>query len=242
MAGLSNVGIVSAFAAGAISFLSPCVLPLVPGYISYIAGQNVALAGQAVPPRARTLVLSLCFVLGFSTVFVALGAGANAVSGLLRAYLYEAGVVSGGVVIVFGLFTTGLFRLRLLECELRWHGGTAGGPGAAFLLGAAFAFGWTPCIGPVLGTILAVSAASANASGIALLALYSAGLGLPFVLAALFMGGFVGRLRTLRRVGRILQILSGAVMMAMGAAMMTGHMTSMAGWFLDLFPALANIG
>ena len=113
---------------------------------------------------------------------------------------------------------------------------------SAFLLGMAFAFGWTPCIGPVLGTILALAASSASTSGIALLAVYSAGLGVPFVLAAMFMGGFVARLRTLRVAGRVLQVLSGMTMIAMGAAMLTGDLAGLAAWLLDAFPALARIG
>lgn len=243
MAGASEIGLAAAFAAGAISFLSPCVLPLVPGYVSYVAGQNLALPGAGSSHRGRTLGLSLCFVLGFSTVFVGLGAGANTLSALLRAHLYEVGLASGITVILFGLFTTGLFRLRILEREFRWHGRTPGGnPASAFLLGMAFAFGWTPCIGPVLGTILALAASSASTSGIALLAVYSAGLGMPFVLAAMSMGGFVARLRTLRVAGRVLQVLSGMTMIAMGAAMLTGDLAGLAAWLLDAFPALARIG
>lgn len=242
MALVSNIGFATAFAAGAVSFLSPCVLPLVPGYVSYVAGQSVtgSTAGQA---RWRTLGLSLCFVLGFSTVFVLLGLGANALSMLLNAYRWEVNLASGMLVIVFGLFTAGLLRLPWLQRELRWHGDPPGsGPVAAYLLGMAFAFGWTPCIGPVLGAVLAVSTSSASLSGVALLAAYSLGLGVPFILAALFMGGFVGRLRTFRRAGRALQLAAGAIMVVMGAAMITGHLTMFAIFMLETFPALGTIG
>jgi cytochrome c-type biogenesis protein len=232
----------TAFGAGAVSFLSPCVLPLVPGYVSYVTGQSVGTpaGGQA---RMRTLGLSLCFVLGFSTVFVLLGLGANALSMLLNAYRWEVNLASGLLVIVFGLFTAGLLRLPWLQRELRWHGDPPGsGPVAAYFLGMAFAFGWTPCIGPVLGAILAISTTSPGLSGATLLTAYSLGLGMPFVLAALFMGGFVQRLRTFRKTGRTLQIAAGAIMVVMGIAMITGHLTWFAIFMLETFPALGTIG
>lgn len=243
MAIASNIGLATAFAAGAVSFLSPCVLPLVPGYVSYIAGHNVVAAGELDRPKLRTLGLSLCFVLGFTAVFVLLGLGANALSALLRAHRAEVNVASGLLVIAFGLFTTGLVRVPWLQRELRWHGDVpSGGLVSAFLLGMAFAFGWTPCIGPVLGAILAVTTSSDGANGLVLLAVYSLGLGVPFVLAALFMGGFVARLKTLRHAGHVLQIAAGGVMIAMGVAMITGHLTDVAIWFMETFPGLARIG
>lgn len=241
MALVSNIGVATAFAAGAVSFLSPCVLPLVPGYVSYVAGQSVtdSAAGQS---RLRILGLSLCFVLGFSTIFVLLGIGANALSMLLNAYRWEVNLASGLLVIVFGLFTAGLVRLSWLQRELRWHGDPPGsGPVAAYLLGMAFAFGWTPCIGPVLGAVLAISTSS-SLNGIALLGAYSLGLGVLFILAALFMGGFMGRLRTFRRAGRALQVAAGGIMVVMGVAMITGHLTMFAIFMLETFPALGTIG
>ena len=245
---LSAVRVATAFAAGAISFLSPCVLPLVPAYVSYVTGQNVgrdpaiSSDGSAASQQLRTLRLSFAFVLGFTTVFVILGAGANALSSLLAMYRYELNIASGGLVILFGLFTTGLFRPLWAQRELRWHGEVLGsGAGAAYLIGIAFAFGWTPCIGPVLGAILAVSATS-GASGAALLAVYSLGLGVPFILAALFLSGFMARIGSLRRAGRVLQIVAGSVMIAMGVAMITGHLTDFAILLLETFPALGRIG
>ena len=224
------------------SFLSPCVLPLVPGYVSYIAGQSIA--GATISQmRWRTLGLSLCFVLGFSTVFVLLGLGANALSMVLNAYRWEVNLASGVLVIAFGLFTAGLLRLPWLQRELRWHGEPPGsGPVAAYFLGMAFAFGWTPCIGPVLGAVLAVSASSASLSGAALLTAYSLGLGVPFVLAAIFMGSFVERLRTFRKAGRALQLVAGAIMVVMGIAMITGYLTLFAIFMLETFPALGTLG
>lgn len=236
---VSHIGLATAFAAGAISFVSPCVLPLVPGYVSYVAGQNVGTPRRSL----RTLGLSLCFVFGFSTIFVAFGAGASALGSVLNAFRFELNLIGGATVIIFGLFTTGLVRLSWLQRELRWHGDPPGrGPSAAYLLGMAFAFGWTPCIGPVLGAILAIAASTSGASGVALLATYSLGLGVPFVLAALFLSGFAARLGTLKRTGRALQFVAGGVMIAMGALMITGHMADIAIFFLDLFPALGRIG
>ena len=200
---ISNIGVMTAIAAGAISFLSPCVLPLVPGYVSYIAGTPQANPGERAS-RVATLGLSLAFILGFSTVFIALGASATALSRLLRSYSYEAGIIGGVVVIVFGLFTTGLLRLPWLQRDVRYHGAVKGGSTlGAYLLGLAFAFGWTPCIGPILGAILTVSAVSATASdGIILLALYSIGLGIPFLLSALFTTSLLRGLKPMRRAGQ----------------------------------------
>ncbi|NSY51550.1 MULTISPECIES: cytochrome c biogenesis CcdA family protein [Hyphomicrobiales] len=245
---ISSIGVATAFAAGVISFLSPCVLPLVPGYISYVAGRTISADGvpahSGIKAASRTLGLSLCFVLGFSTVFVLLGASATALGGLLRTHLYEANLIGGVIVVIFGLFTTGLVPMPWLDRDVRFHSSpNSGGAWSAYLLGLAFAFGWTPCIGPVLGSILALSAANATvASGTALLAVYSLGLGLPFILAALFMRGFMTRLLSMRRTGRVLKIVAGGVMVVMGIAMITGHLSSFAIWLLQTFPALGRIG
>ena len=243
---IANIGIWAALAAGAVSFLSPCVLPLVPGYVSYIAGGSAAGADKrsGTSSRLNAVVMSLWFVLGFSTVFVLLGAGASALSHLLLAYRYEAGIVGGAIVLVFGVFTTGLVRLSWLERELRVQAPIAGGrPVGAYLLGLAFAFGWTPCIGPVLGAILTVSATSPSASsGVALLSVYSLGLAIPFLLTARFADGMTARLRRLRGAGRALQIMAGVTMIAMGLAMMSGQLSTIAFWLLETFPFLAKIG
>lgn len=246
MTEISNIGILTTLTAGAISFLSPCVLPLVPGYISYIAG-NAAMGGQAVAaPRGRpfVLLLSLTFVLGFSTVFVVLGASATALSRVLLAYQYESNLVGGAVIILFGIFMTGAIRLPWLARDVRFHGHIAGGhPIGAYLLGLAFGFGWTPCIGPILGAILTVSALSETASdGIVLLSLYSIGLGLPFIASALFTQGLAQRLKAMRRAGRLLQIGAGVTMVIMGLAMITGQMSLLAFWLLENFPIFGRIG
>lgn len=241
---ISNIGIVTAVAAGAISFLSPCVLPLVPGYVSYIAGNSNSRFKSASPSRLGVTMLSLSFILGFSTVFVALGASATALSRLLRAYSYEAGIVGGAIVVLFGVFMTGLVRLPWLERDARYHGSlSGGGPWGAYLLGLAFAFGWTPCIGPILGAILTVSAVSATATdGIVLLSLYSLGLGIPFLLAAIFTRALMGSLPCMRRAGRVLQMAAGGIMILMGIAMVTGQMTWFAFWLLERFRTFAGFG
>ena len=243
---ISNIGVLTAFAAGAISFLSPCVLPLVPGYVSYVAGGS-AVDGEADRgslQRLKALALSLYFVLGFSTVFVLLGASATALGQLLLSYRYELNIVSGVVVILFGLFVTGLWRWSWMARDVRFHAALEGGrPLSAYVLGLAFAFGWTPCIGPILGAILTVSATTTTVGGgVVLLAIYSLGLGVPFLFAALFTDALARRLRHVGRVGRWLQVVAGGAMVLMGVAMVTGQMTVMAYWFLEAFPILAKIG
>lgn len=237
---ISSVGLVTAIVAGTVSFLSPCVLPLVPGYVSFIACRTDA----QVRNRTPVVFLSLAFVLGFSTVFVALGASATAISRLMRAYSYEAGIVGGIIIVAFGAAATGLVRIPWMQRDVRYNGRIpSGGPLGAYLLGLAFAFGWTPCIGPVLGAILTVSAVTATASdGIVLLSLYSLGLGVPFVLAALFTETLIRSLPRLRRAGRYLQVGAGLVMVAMGLTMMTGQLTRFAFWLLETFPGFGSIG
>ncbi len=244
---ISNIGILTAFAAGIISFLSPCVLPLVPGYVSYVAGRSVtdvSVGGGAVAMRMPALGRSACFVLGFTTVFVLLGASATALGQLLLSYRYELNIGAGIIVVIFGLFVLGAFRPFWLQRDLRFNATLAGGkPIAAYVLGLAFAFGWTPCIGPILGAILTVSAGSATvAGGVTFLAIYSLGLGVPFLLTALFTDGIATRLCGMRRTGRILQLIAGAVMILMGVAMITGRLSEFAYWLLETFPALGNIG
>lgn len=243
---ISNIGIVTALTAGAISFLSPCVLPLVPGYISYVAGNSAGVGDGSPPIRARlaALMLSALFVLGFSTVFVALGAGATAISRTLLWYRYEANILGGIIIILFGVFVTGIVRLPWLQRDLRFQSAAAGGrPLGAYVLGLAFGCGWTPCIGPVLGAILTVSALSSTTSnGIALLSIYSLGLAVPFLLSALFTDGLAQRLRGLRRTGWALQIGAGGVMVLMGVAMITGRMSTFSFWLLEQFPVLTKIG
>ena len=244
---ISGIGVFTAFGAGLISFLSPCVLPLVPGYLSFIGGQSLDEMKERGLTSRETLAvlgLSFCFVLGFSTVFIGFGASATVIGGLLRSYRYEMNIVGGIIVIIFGLFMTGLFRLNWLQRDIRFHGDKGGArPVAAYLLGVAFAFGWTPCIGPILGSILTLSATSGLVSdGTALLAIYSMGLGVPFVLAALFTDRFLHYAKRLRRHGHAMQIAAGALLIVMGLAMITGYLTAFSIWLLNTLPWLNQIG
>lgn len=240
----SGLGPVTAFAAGIVSFLSPCVLPLVPGYVSFIAG--TAVRDQAATAKARwaSSLLALLFVLGFSTIFVALGATASAIGGLLLQYRREASVTGGVVIMVFGLLMLGIPNtFGWLQRDVRWHPQWPGGkPVFAFGLGLAFGFGWTPCIGPVLGAILTMAAVSGGPHGLGLLAIYSAGLGLPFIFAAAFTAQMLRHQNALRRLSRPLQVLGGLVLVGMGAAMVSGHLSDFSYWLLRTFPALGRIG
>lgn len=242
---LSGVGLITAFLAGAISFVSPCVLPLVPGYVSYVAGQSAgAIDAQLHTRRRQAVGMSLFFVLGFSTVFMILGASATALGQVLLRYRYELNFVGGGIVILFGLFMIGMAQIAVMQRDFRFHLSIPGGrPASAYVLGLAFGFGWTPCIGPILGAILTASATSATVSeGVALLGIYSAGLGVPFLLAAAFTDRLTRRLRSIGRVGRRLHQAAGLVMVAMGIAMLTGRLSALSYWLLDAFPVLGNIG
>jgi cytochrome c-type biogenesis protein len=243
----STIGLLAAFAAGMVSFLSPCVLPLVPGYVSYVAGQSHSALEhrRSAEQRLGALALSAVFVLGFGAVFVALGAGAGALGGLLLRYRYEANFVGGAVVVLFGILMIGMSRgMPWLQREWRFHPDLPGGrPVAAFTLGLAFGFGWTPCIGPVLGAILTLSAAQApGTGGTVLLAAYAAGLGVPFLIVAFFTREVAARMRALRRVGWMLQMVAGAVLIVMGIAMMTGYLSRFGFWLLETFPAFGQIG
>lgn len=243
---ISGIGVLTAFAAGLISFLSPCVLPLVPGYVSYVAGESLEELTHSGFTRRRlsALILSVFFVLGFSAVFIALGASATAASELLRSYQRELNYAAGAIVILFGLYLGGILRVPWLAREARFTPRVAAGhPLSAFVLGGAFGFGWTPCIGPVLGAILTISATqSAVGSGVSLLAIYSLGLGVPFLLAAGFTGAFLTRMKSMRRIGRPLQIAAGAILVVMGIAMITGYLSTFAFWILEVLPGLGKIG
>lgn len=242
---LSGIGLIAAFLAGAVSFVSPCVLPLVPGYVSYVAGHTAGTMDIEPSDRRRQAIsMGLYFVVGFSTIFMVLGASATALGQMLLSYRYELNFVGGAIVILFGLFMIGMAKITMMQREFRFHLSVPGGrPLSAYVLGLAFGFGWTPCIGPILGAILTASAASATVpEGVALLAIYSAGLGFPFLFAAAFTDRLTRRLRTIGQIGRRLHQVAGLVMVAMGIAMMTGQLSALSYWLLDAFPALGRIG
>lgn len=245
---LSIAGLLTAFVGGIASFLSPCVLPLVPGYLSYIAGGAVPIgsAGQSGSAiRWRTLSLSGCFVVGFSIVFIALGASVTTIGRLFLAYRYEMNIVAGIAIAVAGLVVMGAVKTPIwVQRYYRFNPSITGGrPMPALLLGMAFGFGWTPCIGPVLGGILALGATTSSvSSGMLLLGVYALGLGVPFLLAAFFMATFTKRLSALRRAGRLMQILTGMVLVVMGVAVASGQLMRFAVWLLKNFPMLGSIG
>lgn len=244
---VGTVGIAAAFSAGFVSFASPCVLPLVPAYMSYVVAQPLHddMPRPDAGRRVAALMLSACFVLGFSAVFVTLGAGATYLGGLLLRHRVEANLAGGMIIIVFGLLMLGVTRgMPWAAKDVRFRPRLAGGrPLPAFVLGAAFGFGWTPCIGPILGAILTVSAVQTSiAGGMGLLATYAAGLGVPFMLVAVFAREFSGRIGVLRRFGTALQVAAGLVLVLMGLAMITGQLSVFAYWLLETFPALGRIG
>jgi cytochrome c-type biogenesis protein len=252
-----DVGYMSAVAAGAISFLSPCVLPLVPPYLCYMAGVSmddfrgrveIGADGSAVvaaaPARTALLTASLAFVLGFTTVFVALGAGASTIGGLLRVYQQELAMVAGVLIIVMGLHILGVLRIPLLSREARFQsGGQPASAAAAYVMGLAFAFGWTPCIGPVLGPILTLAGGRETVGeGAMLLGAYSLGLGIPFILAALFSGAFMRFMSRFRvHLGTVEKVM-GALLVLAGVLFLTGGIQVASYWLLETFPSLGLLG
>ncbi len=240
---ISGIGIAAAFAAGIVSFLSPCVLPLVPGYVSYVAGRDFDELRTRPGARAQALGMSLVFVLGFSTVFILLGAGAQFLGHTLLEYRTQTNLIGGAIIVLFGLSMLGVLRIPLLQRDLRLHLDIPGGRAlSAYLLGIAFAFGWTPCIGPVLGSILMVGASGATGSAMALLSVYSLGLAIPFLIVALFTDRIMSRVRSVGRVGRRLYQAAGVVLVVMGVLILTDQFTWIAQWIARMFPALARIG
>ena len=243
----SSVSLAAAFLAGLVSFISPCVLPIVPGYLSFISGVNVTQFREGGAPRdlvRRVALTSLFFVLGFSTVFVALGAAATYVGSLLQDHKRALAVVGGVVIIVLGLHTAGLFRIDWLLSEKRASVrhrplGFLG----AYVVGLAFAFGWTPCIGPILGAILLYASQQETVTqGVVLLSAYSAGLGIPFLLSALAVNAFFRAFGRLRGSMRTVEIVSGALLVAVGLLLVTDRLTLIAQYVTKLFPSLATIG
>jgi cytochrome c-type biogenesis protein len=245
-----DIGYVSAVGAGALSFLSPCVLPLVPPYLCYMAGVSVddfrGDAGVAARSGARGALLaaSIAFVLGFSTVFVALGAGASTIGHFLRVWQEQLAFAAGILIIVMGLNFLGIMKIPLLSREARFQSeGKPASAVAAYLMGLAFAFGWTPCIGPVLGPILTLAGGRETVGeGAALLAAYSLGLGIPFLVAALFSGAFMRFLQKFRvHLGRVEKVIGGLLVVA-GVFFLTGGVQSLSYWLLENFPVLGQLG
>ena len=255
-----DVGYVAAALGGLISFLSPCVLPLVPAYLCFIAGTSLEELTredkEGKPPGSEGLTLRVTlgatgFVLGFTTVFVALGASASAINPLILQNKVILTQIAGAIIIVFGLHYMGLFRIALLNRDARFHlPGNGEGErslpmqfASPYLLGLAFAFGWTPCIGPILATILTLAAAQESLSaGVSLLTVYSLGLGIPFLAAAFAVRGFLSFAAKFRKHMRKVEIAAGLLIAGTGLMMLTGTFERLAIFLLETFPVLATFG
>jgi cytochrome c-type biogenesis protein len=240
-----DISYVSAFAGGALSFVSPCVLPLVPPYLCYMAGVSFDSFAEGKDQAARRALImsSLLFVLGFTTVFVALGASATGIGRFLRQYQDILGAVAGLVIIAMGLNFLGILKIPFLSREARLQASASpANPFSAYIMGLAFAFGWTPCIGPILGPILTLAGSKASVGeGASLLLVYSLGLGLPFLVAALFSGQFMRFMKRFRgSLGKVEKTI-GVLLVISGVLFLTGGMQAISFWILEAFPALAKL-
>ena len=241
-----DVTLLAALLAGLVSFLSPCVLPLVPPYLVYLAGASLERLTDDDPKTGSMrdmLLAAFLFVCGFTTVFVALGASASVFGSLIRVYSAELSIVAGLAIIVMGLHFLGLTPIALLHRQKRLEIVKPVGLWGAYVMGLAFAFGWTPCIGPILATILAVAASEQTvARGAGLLAVYSLGLGIPFMLAAFAVEPFAAFLTRFRRHLVYVERAMGGLLVLTGIAFLTGFVSQASFWILETFPALGRIG
>ncbi len=233
--------------AGLMSFLSPCVLPLVPPYLGYLGGMTLEQMtdekGVDAAAWRRVVLASLCFVMGFTTVFVGLGASASVFGQLIQTYKSGLSIAAGIIIILFGLHFLGLLRIPFLYREARYHADMSGASYlGAYLIGLAFAFGWTPCVGPILATVLAVAANEGSLGvGVRLLTVYSLGLGIPFVLAALAIRPFMGFMKRFRRHLGIMEKVMGAMLVLAGILFLTGSINWLGQWLIENVPVLGQI-
>ncbi|MFV0490333.1 MAG: cytochrome c biogenesis CcdA family protein [Pseudorhodobacter sp.] len=232
-----------AMAGGVLSFLSPCVLPIVPPYLAYMGGISMGEMREG-SSRRRVILPALFFVLGLSTVFLFLGFTASLFGQLFLQYQDVFSKISGLVVIVFGLHFLGLFRIPMLDREVRIDAGDQGGSAlGAYLLGLAFAFGWTPCIGPQLGAILSLAATESSPTrGTLLLGIYAFGLGLPFLLSAIFIERAMGVMGRLKRHMKTIERAMGSLLIVVGLALLTGAFSDFSFYLLETFPILSTLG
>jgi len=242
----SDVTYFAALIAGLVSFLSPCVLPLVPPYLVFLTGTSLErLADKEPEPRVKreTIAAAALFVLGFSTVFVALGASASVIGSLVRVYSGPLATIAGIIIVVMGLHFLGVTQITLLHRQKRLDVAKPVGLWGAYVIGLAFAFGWTPCIGPILAAILAVAASEQTATqGASLLAVYSLGLGVPFIVAAFAIEPFAAFLARFKKHLARVEHAMGALLVLTGVAFLTGSITTVSVWLLEAFPALGKIG
>ncbi|MCQ0989294.1 cytochrome c biogenesis CcdA family protein [Jiella marina] len=242
-----DVGFGAALLAGAISFVSPCVLPIVPPYLAYLAGlsfDQIRTEGAEAATGRRIVLASVAFVLGFTTVFVALGATASVVGQAIAQWFDVLSVVAGVIIIIMGLHFLGVFKLALLYREARVNvAKKPAGPLGAYVMGLAFAFGWTPCVGPVLAAILFVAASQDTAlRGAGLLLTYSLGIGVPFILAAVFAARFLDFAARFRRHMATVEKVMGGALVLTGLLFVTGQMAEISNWLLETFPVFSEIG
>jgi cytochrome c-type biogenesis protein len=242
-----SVGILAALTAGLISFVSPCVLPVVPAYLSFVSGMSIEEmkgSGATGASRLRLFLNCLAFVAGFSTVFIMLGASATVVGGFLNENAKILSKVAGVIIVIFGLHTMGVFKIPFLNYEKRFHQNQkSAGLLGSFLVGLAFAFGWTPCIGPILGAILGVAAeAETVGKGILLLAVYSLGLGIPFLLAGLFVESFFRVSSGVKKQFALIEKISGVFMIVVGLMIFFDLFTMLSTWVSQALPWLSTLG
>lgn len=242
---MTDVTLPAAAIAGLLSFLSPCVLPLVPPYLCFLAGTTIEEVASEGERRAKrdVMLAGLLFVLGFSTVFVLMGATASVLGQYVRLYLDTLSILAGVAIVLMGLHFLGVFRLAFLYREARVRVEKPVGIWGAYVMGLAFAFGWTPCIGPILAAILAVAGSEDTVSrGAVLLAVYSAGLGIPFLLAALALEPFTAAMRRFRSRMVYVEKAMGGLLVLTGVAFLTGAFTQASYWLLETFPVLGRLG
>ncbi len=233
-----------ALVAGVLSFVSPCVLPIIPPYLAYMGGITMNQLAGTRRARRPAVVAAVMFVLGLSTVFLFLGMAASALGRMFLQNQQLFGQIAGVVIVIFGLHFLGLFRIPLLQREARLDAGDRGGSAiGAYVLGLAFAFGWTPCIGPILGAILSMSAQEGSiARGTVLMAAYALGLGVPFILSAVFINRAMGLMNRLKRHMGLIEKAMGLLLVAVGVLMATGAFSRLSFWLLETFPALSQVG
>jgi len=236
--------LIVALLAGVISFLSPCVLPIVPPYLAYMGGISMAEMTDKKISNKPAVIAAIFFALGLSTVFIFLGFAASAFGQVFLQYQEVMGRIAGGVIIIFGLHFLGVFTLPFLHRDMRLDAGDRGGSAfGAYVLGLAFAFGWTPCIGPILGTILSLAAQETSiARGTVLLATYAIGLGLPFIIAAVFINRAIGVMNRFKRHMGTVEKIMGGMLVLVGVMLITGAFSSFSYWLLEMFPVLGAIG
>ena len=230
-----------AFSAGFISFLSPCVLPLIPGYISYISGQAL---DEIIKDNKSVLLKTIFFSIGFSIVFISFGITASFIGKLLISYSNQLRIIAGIIIILFSLQFIGLINLKILNSETRFFTKNYN-DNLIFpiIVGAAFGFGWTPCIGPVLGSILALAAIEENISkGILLLSFYSLGLAIPFIISGILIDKFLLFSKGFKKYISIITKVGGAILLLTGIAILTGQLQVLGFFILEYFPSLGNIG